>query len=322
MTLILTRRDIRGLMAREDWIEAVERGFLASASGLGESPPPMHLEAVAGAFHAKGALLRGERPYAALKLNGNFPGNPETRNLPTIQGAVLLCDGADGRMLAILDSAEVTVRRTAAATALAARFLARPDSCSLLVCGCGEQGQAQLEAIRDVLPIRIGLVWDRDREKAESMAGRNRGVEAVADFTEAALASDVIVTCTSSTEAFLDERHVAPGTFIAAVGADSPTKSEITPGLMARATVIADVLDQCAEMGDLRQAIAAGTMTKADVHAELADLVIGRRPGRTKDGEIMLFDSTGTALQDVASAVTIYERALSRGGSASIDLAA
>jgi ornithine cyclodeaminase/alanine dehydrogenase-like protein (mu-crystallin family) len=315
LTAILSRGDIAGLMERNDWLAAVETGFRAAAEGKAHSPPPMHIEASGGSFHAKGASLELHRLYVALKFNGNFPGNPAERSLPTIQGAILLCDGATGELLAILDSIEVTLRRTAAATALAARYLARPESETILVCGCGEQGAAQLAALQDLLPLRRCLAWDRDPARAEAFAG-----EAVADLAAAAAEADVIVACTTAREPFLSPSFVRPGTFVAAVGADSPVKNEVEPALMAKALVVADVLDQCAAMGDLRAALEIGAMRCEDVHAELSDLVAGTRAGRTDARQITLFDSTGTALQDVASAAFIYERAIRAGGFASMAL--
>lgn len=325
MTLILSRRDIKGLMAGADWLAAVETGFRAAAEGLAESPPPMHLHGDGGAFHAKGASIRQGRHYVALKLNGNFPGNPERNKLPTIQGAILLCDGKDGRLLAILDSIEVTLRRTAAATALAAKFLARPESATILICGCGDQGAAQLAALRDVLPLSLCLAWDKDPAKAEGL--KSHGLKAdglevrpVGDLAEAARQSDVVVACTSARTPYLEESFIGPGTFVAAVGADSPDKNEIAPGLMAKAMVVADVTEQCALMGDLNHAIRAGAMRRDEVWAELAQLVAGARTGRKDAAQITLFDSTGTALQDVASAALIYERAMASGGHADVAL--
>jgi alanine dehydrogenase len=325
-TLILTRRDIASIMDRPAWLAAVETGFRAAAEGKAHAPPPMVLHGSGGAFHAKGASLELGRHYAALKLNGNFPDNPAARGLPTIQGALLLCDGETGALLAIMDSIEVTLRRTAAATALAARFLARPDSATLLVCGCGEQGRAQLAALRDVLPLRRVLACDRDEGRARAfardMAGEELKVECAPDLEAAAMRSDVIVTCTTAREPFLEAGFVGPGTFVAAVGADSPDKSEVHPALMAKALVVADILDQCAIMGDLRLAVASGVMTRDEVHAELGELVAGRKPGRTTDAQITLFDSTGTALQDVAAAAFLYGRALAAPGFATISLGA
>jgi ornithine cyclodeaminase/alanine dehydrogenase-like protein (mu-crystallin family) len=273
----------------------------------------MTLPGRGGAFHAKGAWLDDGRRTVALKLNGNFPANPEARGLPTIQGAILLCDGDTGALLAIVDSIEVTLRRTAAASALAARYLARPDAATVLICGCGAQGAAQLEALRAVLPLARGFAWDRDPALAAAFAAAH-GLVAADDPGAAARASDIIVTCTTATAPFLTAEMVAPGTFIAAVGADSPDKSEIAPALMAKALVVADLIAQCAEMGDLRHAIAAGAMKRGNVHAELGDLITGARPGRGSMEEITLFDSTGTALQDVASAASIHRRALAAGG--------
>ena len=321
-TLVLARREISELMAPADWLAAVETGFRAAAAGRAHAPPPMHIAGAGGAFHAKGASLELDRLYVALKLNGNFPANPETRDLPTIQGAILLCDGADGSLLAILDSIEVTLRRTAAATALAAQYLARPEAATILVCGCGAQGAAQLAALRDVLPLRRGFAWDRDPARAAALARSVEGIEAVTDFAAAARESDIIVTCTTAREPFLEPDLVRPGAFVAAVGADSPDKSEIAPALMAKARVVADVLDQCVEMGDLRHALAAGAMGREDVHAELAELVAGVKPGRTEDAQVTLFESTGSALQDVAAAARIYERATAAGVVLRVDLGA
>ena len=142
------------------------------------------------------------------------------------------------------------------------------------------------------------------------------------DLAGAARQSDVIVTCTTARTPFLGPEMVRPGSFVAAVGADSPDKSEIRPELMARARIVADVVDQCARMGDLHHALAARAMRLGDVHAGLAELVAGTRPGRTDDSEIFLFDSTGTALQDVAAAAIVLERARGRTGLLSVALGA
>jgi len=320
-SLVLTRTEIAALMRPADWLAAAETAFRAAGEGRAEAPPPLAIHGARGTFHAKGAGLRGERAYVALKLNANFPDNPEKLGLPTIQGAILLCDGENGAVLAIMDSIEVTLRRTAAATALAARYLARPESAAILICGCGAQGAAQLEALRDVLPLAHCFAWDRDPGRASAFA-RTAGAQVSDDLAGAALASDIIVTCTTSRQPFLDRSMVRAGTFIAAVGADSPEKSEIEPALMAKAKVVADVLDQCVAMGDLHHAIAAGCMTREAVHAELAGLVCGARPGRTSPDEITLFDSTGTGLQDVAAAAMIHERAAGDGDWPSVALAA
>jgi alanine dehydrogenase len=324
--LLLSRDDIAALLEPADYLSAVATAFRASKEGRAQSPPPLHITVPGGGFHAKGAFLDGDQKVVAVKLNGNFPGNPERHGLPTIQGAILLCDAERGTLLAILDSIEITLRRTAAASALAASYLARQDAGTLAICGCGGQAAAQAEAIAAVLPIRRGLAWDIDSQRATRFAdamGKRLGFgfEAVEDLEAATLAADVIVTCTTAQKPFLTEHHVSSGSFIAAVGADSPHKNEIAPSLMAQSKVVVDVLDQCLNMGDLRHAIVAGAMNAADIHCELGDLAVGLAEGRANPDEIFVFDSTGTALQDVTSALIAYQRALAGGVGVSFSFA-
>lgn len=317
-TIVLARADIETLMDQAAYIEAVETAFRASAEGGTQSPLPLHIPVDGGAFHGKGARLGLSGGFVALKFNGNFPGNPARNGLPTIQGAVLLCDARNGRLLAILDSIEVTLKRTAAATALAARFLARRDARIATFCGCGEQAREHLRFLARERPLVRVYAWDLDPQAAnrfviEMTAELAIDVHHATDLSAATTASGIVVTCTSARSPFLGIGDVRPGTFVAAVGADSPQKNEIVPALLARSKLVVDVLEQCAEFGDLHHAIDARAMTADDVHASLAELVTGGKPGRTDDREITIFDSTGTAIQDVAAAVAIYERALAAG---------
>ncbi|HKX92610.1 MAG TPA: ornithine cyclodeaminase family protein [Sphingomicrobium sp.] len=324
--LIITRRDIARIMTPADYRNAAEQAFAAVAAGKAGTPSPMHLPMTRGGFHAKGATISTDGEYVAVKVNGNFPGNPAELGLPTIQGAIVLADGRTGALLAILDSAEVTLRRTAAASAVAARLLARPDSATLLICGCGEQGRAHLAALAEVLPVERALLWDVAVERAGALAAElsGRGIEpaAVHDLRSAARSADVIVTCTTATKPFLGPDMVNPGTFIAAVGADDPAKHEVAPDLMAASVVVTDSTAQCAVMGDLHHAIAAGAMTRGDVRAELADIISGKARPRGSPDETIVFDSTGTGVQDVAAAAAIYRRCAAAGIGQAVALAA
>jgi len=315
--LLLRRSEISALMDPAAYLAAVEEGFRSYAKGDAFVPMPMHIPVRDGGFHAKGALVSLDRPYVAVKVNGNLPRNPERTGLPTIQGVLLLCDANDGSVLAVMDSIEITLRRTAAATALAARYLARADARSVAICGCGEQGRAQLVALAEVTSVERVLAWDIDaaraRDFAREMHDRLRlEIIAVDDVGAAARDSDIIVTATSARTPFLGREDVSPGTFVAAVGADSPDKNELAPDLLADAKIVVDALAQCTVMGDLHHALDAGRVTAADVHAELGDLVMGRKPGRTDAEEITVFDSTGVAIEDVASAAFLYQRAVAR----------
>lgn len=315
--LILTRRDIAGLMTPRDYLVAAETAFRAIAQGEASAPMPMHLHGHDGAFHVKGAVLNSERPVVAIKLNGNFPGNPKQFALPTIQGTIVLADALTGSPMAIMDSIEITRRRTAAASALAALHLARRDSSRIAICGCGDQAGAQLEALAAIFNIRDVAAWDLHPELARAYADRMRedvglAVRPVSTLEAATADADIIVTCTTARSAFLDSSHVRAGGFVAAIGADNPEKSELTPELMARSKIVVDVLDQCLVMGDLHHAVSAGTVQPSDVWADLGSVVAGQKEGRRDRHEIFVFDSTGTAVQDVAAASQTYARAVER----------
>jgi alanine dehydrogenase len=316
--LILSRSESERLMDFAGYVEAVEAGLRATAEGRAVAPPASSLEVEGGAFHVKGgALALGDRLYVAIKSNGNFPGNPPRRGLPTVQGTIYLADGRDGRPLAVMDSIGVTIARTGAATAVAAKHLARGDARRVLICGAGVQGRVQLRAIKHTCPIDQALIYDINTEAAADLARHACGelglTASPASDLGVARDCDVIVTCTSSRRAFLTPDHVRPGTLVAAVGADNSDKQEIDPALFPRSTIVVDSLEQCAEIGDLHHALDAGSVTRERVHATLAEIIAGQKPGRRRADEIILFDSTGLGLYDVASAARLYERALERG---------
>jgi alanine dehydrogenase len=314
-TLLITRSQVAAWLSLEECIEALEGALLAQAAGRTVPSSVLALHVAGGGLHVKAAgLYAGNgRGYLAAKLNANFPGNPDRHGLPTIQGVIALVDAADGRLLALMDSIEITALRTAAATAVAARRLARPDASLAGIIGCGRQGRAQLQALAAVRRLRRALAFDAVAERAGAFAREMTDrlgfpVEVAASAADAARA-DMCVTCTTSRRPVIAAADVRPGTFVAAVGADSPEKQELDPMLLARATVVVDHLEQCAAFGELHHALAAGVIGLPQVRAQLHELVAGAHPGRTAADEITVFDSTGTALQDVAAAVRVYEKA-------------
>ncbi len=317
-TLLLTGADVARLLPMSRCIAAVEDAFRLLGEGKAQQPVAMAVHGEGGGFHVKaGMLARGGRLYFVAKTNGNFPANGE-RGLPTIQGLLMLCDGSDGRVLAVMDSMELTAIRTAAATAVAARVLARPGSATAAVIGCGVQGRYPLRALAAVLPLRRAAAFDLHPERARAFSremAAELGMEVVArpDVAVAARGADVVVTCTTAREFVLGPDEVGPGTFVAGVGVDSETKRELHPSLLARARVVTDLRGQCARIGDLHHALDAEALTLADVHADLGEVVAGLRPGRMADDEITVFDSTGIALQDAAAAATVYEASAEAG---------
>ena len=308
-TLLFSRQDVAAFLPMPECIAAVEDAFRALGTGSAQMPGTLSIHGDAGNFHIKaGTLRRGDHNYFAAKTNGNFPGNPAHRSLPTIQGVVLLCDADDGRVLAVMDSIELTARRTAAATAVAAKYLAAKSASVVTIVGCGFQATTQLDALRQVLPVERVFAYDRDPQKAEAFAQENRAF-AKSNLRNAIVESDVVVTCTTSTEFLLFPEDVHAGMFIAGVGVDNESKKELAPELMRSASIVTDITEQCARIGDLHHAIEAGAMTEQDVRAQLSEVVAGIKRGREDEAEIVIFDSTGIGLQDVASAAAIYENA-------------
>jgi len=326
-TLILKRSEVASLLTLGECIGAVEEAFRLNEEG--QSFPPGVLETLTetGGFHIKAAGLKlAARTYYAAKVNANFPQNMSKWGLPTIQGVIALFDGENGYPLALLDSIEITALRTGAATAVAAKYLARPDSTVATICGCGVQGRVQLKSLAQVLRLEKVYAYDQveavsTRFADELSAEMSTEVIPITDLPIAVGHSDICVTCTSSKRPFLMREHVRDGTFVAAVGADNPMKQELDPRLLASNKVVVDVVEQCAAIGDLHHAIAAGVMGKSDVYAELGAIVAGRKPGRTSAKEIMIFDSTGTALQDVAAASIVYQKAVNSGKGTWLNLA-
>jgi alanine dehydrogenase len=315
--IFLDSAAVRDLLSMVECITAVERAFRLHGEGTAPPPGVLGVHAEHGTFHIKAGVLDIGRPYFAAKTNANFPGNVERYGLPTIQGVIALFDAVRGTPLAILDSREITSLRTGAATAVATKYLAREKASIATICGCGVQGRTQLAAVASVRQLTRVYAVDRHRENAQRFAremSNELGIEVIPsdDLARAARLSDICVTCTPARQAILGPDDVPAGAFVAGVGADNPDKQELDPTLLARSAVVVDILEQAATSGDLHHAIAAGVMTRADVRAELGEVVAGRKRGRLSDDEIVVFDSTGTALQDVAAAAAVYEKAILR----------
>ena len=318
--LLLARGDVKELLPIDDCIDAVEKAFIAAALGRAPQPRSLGFPSGDGGFHVKVASLSLNRSYFAAKLNGNFPTNAARFGLPTIQGLILLSDALNGQPLAVLDSIEITILRTGAATAVAARRLARDGASTVTILGCGNQGRVSLEALSRVRPLSRVFLWDIDAAAAERLALESRqafgstiAIEVVTDRGEATRKSEIVVTCTPSREPILEPWDVSSGAFIAAVGADSESKHEISVKLFSRAKVVTDDAEQCSRIGDLHHAVEAGAMQRESVHANLGEILSGAKRGRESEDEIIVFDSTGTALQDVAVSALVYERALASG---------
>lgn len=329
MTLLLSRRDTAGLVDLAATVEALTAAFAAHGRGDTLSPSRVHVAADGGGFHVVvGGLATGDPPAFTTKINASFEPGPGQGGVRLV-GLVVLSDAATGAPLAVLDSGPLTTIRTAAVTTVALRTLAAPGVSELLVVGAGRQAADQLAAARLACPgLERARVWGAGRERREALATRWREehpdleVVAVDDLAAAVRTADAIVTVTPSRAPLVAAADERPGTTIVALGADAPGKQELEARLTATARVVCDVVAQCVAGGELGRAIEAGLVDTTHAVAELGQVVAGIRPGRTRADEVVVFDSTGTAMQDAAAAITLWRAAQARGLGTSFDFSA
>jgi len=292
---------------------SAERAFSSLARSEATVPPPTSLELhrVHGEVHVKGAALDGSSIFA-FKVATGFYENPE-RGLPSGSGLVLVFDAGSGFPLALLaDNGYLTDLRTAAAGALAVRFLAPEQPLAVAVIGAGVQARLQMRLISRVRQIRSVRVWSRSeasragcaRELHETLGVQ---VSPATQVLEAVAGADLVVTVTPSRSALVESAMLKPGATVIAVGSDGPEKQELDPLAVAAADkVVTDLTTQCARIGELHHCIRAGVMSELDVHAELGEIAVGSRAGRESPEETIICDLTGVGAQDAAIAEAAY----------------
>nr|WP_314627417.1 ornithine cyclodeaminase family protein [uncultured Noviherbaspirillum sp.] len=285
---------------------------LAAAFRNGAEAPQRHVHTISPENDAVLLLMpvwQADR-HTGVKLVTVAPRNPQ-KNLPTVHSVFMLFDSATGAPVCQMDGEELTLRRTAAASALASSYLSRPDSSRLLVVGTGSLAPYMAAAHCAARPIRNVTIWGRSPDKAALAAGLLRqqltdpgiAVEFADDLASAAGNADIISCATTSTVPILQAQWVRPGTHIDLVGGFRPNMREADDALVGAADVFVDTIaGALAEAGDLLQPMAAGRLAREDIRAELADLCAGRHPGRSGAAQITLFKSVGTALEDLCGA--------------------
>lgn len=308
--------------------EAVDRalgwerlvGVLREAFRQGAVQPVRHHHAIERTHGAASTLLlmpawtdfsRTAKGYAGVKIVTVSPGN-NARNLPAVMGVYLLLDGETGAPLALIDGQRLTLWRTAAASALAAGYLARADASRLLVLGAGALAPYLARAHASRRPIREIRIWNRTAAKAAALAEKleAEGLPAAAtqSLDEALAWADIISSATISPSPLVKGALLRPGAHVDLVGAYMPAMRESDDAAVARAEVFVDVRESAsAEAGDIVQPLRAGILTQADIRADLYGLCRGEHPGRRSEGEITLFKSVGAAIEDLAAGIAVYE---------------
>lgn len=272
-----------------------------------------HTMEVPGAADATLLLMPAWQPgrYAGIKLVTVFPSNGE-RGLPSVMGSYVLISARDGQPLALIDGRMLTLKRTAAASALAAKYLSRPDATRLAMIGTGALAPHLIVAHSSVRPIAELVVWGRDRDKAERLArnfdGRRLKARAAKSLEEAIGWADTISCATLSQEPLVRGAWLKPGQHVDLVGGFTPAMREADDEAISRARVYVDTYAGATkEAGDIVQPLANGTLDLKQIAGELAELAQGRVSGRSFHNQITLFKSVGTALEDLAAAELVYE---------------
>jgi ectoine utilization protein EutC len=314
---ILTETDLRALVPLDmAAVDCIEDAFRALATRPVAMPPILRLDIPEhrGEVDVKTAYIPGV-PSFAIKISPGFFGNPAL-GLPSTSGLMVVLSATTGLVQALLlDNGYLTDVRTAAAGAVAARALSRPDSRVVAVLGAGMQAEWQLSAVALVRPITSVRIWARDAARAQALCNRlgAGGMTAIpcATVEDATKGADIIVTTTPAERPIL--HHASPGQHITAMGSDAGHKNEIAPEVIAQARYVADRLSQTRVLGELHHAIAAGRIAPDAIFPELGQIIAGTAPGRRQPQDITLADLTGTGIQDTAIAALAVARARAAG---------
>jgi len=327
MLRVIGAADIRRLLPMRECIDVMERAMRAASSGELLVPLRTIMPLVDDSAHF--ALMPGsaiEPPVYGAKIVSLHDANA-ARGLPVIQGFVCLFDHASGTPLAILEGATITAIRTAAASGLATRLLARPDARSHGVLGTGVQASTHIDAVACARSLDTVVIWGRDHGKAQALADEQADrtgltIRATRDAAEAA-ACDIVSTVTASREPILFGDWVRPGSHVNLVGSHSPDSREADSELIARAQIYTDALDSLlTEGGDIVIPVREGRIDTKDIRGEIGDVLLGRLRGRGGDAEITLYKSHGIVAQDLLAAHHVYARAQQQGAGTTVDFQA
>ncbi|WP_256685378.1 ornithine cyclodeaminase family protein [Halococcus qingdaonensis] len=312
-TLLLDREGVDANARMGEVIDAVGDAFAAYERGDALMPAKSYIELdqYNGDFRSMPAYMdAGEWDAAGIKWVNVHPDNPEKFDLPTVIGTMIYSDPETAVPLAIMDGTELTMKRTGAAAAVATDQLAIPEARSMGLVGAGVQSYTQLEAIAEIRPIEEVVVSDLDSDAVDAFVDTfsDRFDVRAGSIAEAA-ACDVLSTVTPSTEPIVSRADLGAHTHINAMGADAAAKQELDPAILADAKLVIDDHAQTTHSGEISRSYEEGRIDDSDIHGAVGEIVVGDRSGRTESDEITVFDSTGLAIQDVATAHVIYEHA-------------
>ena len=309
---IVQLSEIKKILPSIDLLPAIEAGFIAYSSGKAVIPPvgEMIFNEPPGDVHIKYGYLRDEEFYV-IKIASGFYENPAL-GLSSGNGLMLLFSQKTGQLLCILlDEGYLTDARTAAAGAVAAKYLAPKTVQCIGILGAGIQGRMQLDYLKSVVQCRNAIIWGINQDELDAylrdMADSGYCIETTLDTAEVAARCNLIVTVTPSKKPLLTVDQIRKGTHITAVGSDTPVKQELDSAILGKAdVVVADSINQCLERGEIYRAIQDKAIEKDDL-IELGEVLSGEKNGRDSDEQITVADLTGVAVQDIQISTAVYQ---------------
>jgi alanine dehydrogenase len=311
-TLFLSEKKIKSILTMDDTLKAVEMAFRAKGQGTLQMPPKMYLY-----YETHNGDLRVMPSYipsldiSGVKVVNVHPNNPKKYRLPSVMATILLVDPANGYPVGVFDGTWITTMRTGAASGIASKYLAREDASVLALVGAGVQAETQLEAILKVRKIKKVKLYDIVRAISERFVKKYKHLKL--DFKicdtvkECVEGADIICTVTPVRKPIVKSAWVKKGAHINAMGADAPGKEELEPALVKRSKIVIDDWDQASHSGEINVPLAKGIISKGDIHAEIGDVVTGKKKGRNSPNDITIFDSTGLGVQDLTTANIVYK---------------
>ncbi|MBE0518411.1 MAG: alanine dehydrogenase [Thermoplasmata archaeon] len=329
-TLLLTGKQIMKLLDMKDVLAAVEDAFRHKGLGKIQMPPKAYLfyEKFDGDLRTMPSYVE-DMDVSAVKIVNVHPQNAKNHGMRTVMALLVLVDPHTGAPLAVMDATHITDMRTGGASAIASKYLARPNPKVVGIIGAGNQAKTQMLAlitqfgsfdqvkVYDLYPDKAK---ERVREFRRKYKDKVPKIKAVATAKDAVVDSDIIVTCTSSRAPIVMDEWVKDGAHINCIGADAPGKQEMDPKVLKRAFLVIDDWEQASHSGEINVPLTKGELTREDVNAEIGEVVAGLKTGRTNDEQVTVFCSTGLGVQDSLTAKIVYDIAKKQGIGKSMQL--
>ncbi len=324
--LVISEAQVKGLLDLDELISALEQAHVQFSAGKVVMPVRLvvPLPEIQGRITSMPAFM-SEGKALGIKIISYFRDNPK-QDLPPILATISMYSAETGKLEVLMDGVYITAIRTACASAMATKALARPETPVLGILGAGTQARTHIRALSRVRSIERVLIWSPSRVNAiyvkEELEGE-LGIEIHPQESAEAVVreADILTTVTDAAEPVLEAEWLKPGVHINAVGSHRPEAREMGSDTVKRATVVVDSLDAINnECGDILLAIEEGAITADHVRGEIGEVLSGAKPGRTGDAEITLYKSVGIAAQDVAAASLVYRRALEQGVGTEVEM--